>query len=228
MLRLLASTLAALAVSTTTVVADPAAPRPSPGAPGAPEAPEAPKTHVAIAVNPPLGWVGGNFGISGYLALTDRHVLRANVARYAYTPNFLGEVIGVAAGGDGSEGSYSGHITDAGLSWMLFPDALWDGFTIELGALYRGRGHRVLDDFAAVDILETDTHTVSARGLLGWSWLLRGRVFISLQAGGSVGRELGTETADNEFDDRMAVTTSISRTQVSVEGFMRIGVPFDL
>lgn len=217
----LVPTLAVLPLMSAVAIADPTdADQPSPTAP----------IRIALAVNSPLGWIGGHsLGASAYLAVTDRHVLRANVARYDYGPNLGTELIGLAAGGDGSEGSYEGHTTDAGLSWMLFPRALWDGFTVELGALVRARDTSVYDEYAPVPFVATDTRTVSGRGLIGWSWLVGGRAFLSLQVGGSVGYELGTETTDGyDFDDQMPATTNVRRTRASGEAIIRLGIPFEM
>jgi hypothetical protein len=182
--------------------------------------------EVAVAVNAPFRWVGGDaVAVSGYVGLTERQALRLNVA--SYTPSAaLGDAISIAMGGDGDEASRSGRITDVGAGWMFFPDGLWHGFTIELGALVRARSTHSYDDNASPAIVDTDTRTLAGRALVGWSWTIGAHVFISAQAGLSAGWATGHETTSSDQIGAMAMTVPVSRSEVAAEGFVRIGARF--
>jgi hypothetical protein len=221
------SLLAALLVSTTLVATAHADDAPPTGAPaatpvGAPvDGANAikvalPQPHrVGIAVNPPFRWIGDSkaFGASLYVALGRHHVVRGNVARYAY-----GDMLA-------TETSYDGDTTDVGASYMYFPRRAFDGFVVEAGFVYRhedGVGHGPFWD----DTTENTT-LYGGRAMVGWSFLLEDRVFLSVQAGASVGKKTGTEelcsTGCMDYGDDPDVTR-ISETQVSPEVMFRIGV----
>lgn len=192
--------------------------------------PAPPPVHVAVSVNPPFRWPGGD-ALAGslHVGLTRHQALRLNVASYEYGVNAVGDLIGVLAGGDGDEGSYAGRTTDLGVGWTYYPRGLWDGFMVEAGVLRRATDHRVEDEFAPVEILETDTTTYAARGTIGWSWLIDKVAFVSVSVGVSAGYERGTEISDrSSFDDRMPETASVSRWDLAPEGFVRIGAAFDM
>jgi hypothetical protein len=184
------------------------------------------ETELAVAVNAPFRWADTQ-GASIYLGFTPHQAIRANFARYQFDPNPLGEIIGIALGGDGSEASFHGTLTDVGVGWMYFPRRLWSGLTLEAGALRRARDHSVEDQFAAVERVETRTATYAGRALIGWSWLFGGHGFISIAGGISIGRESGSETTTSTLG-RMPITHDVTRTAVGGEGFLRIGGAFDL
>jgi hypothetical protein len=178
------------------------------------------ETKLAIAVNAPFRWPH-NLAASMYLGLTRHQAVRANFAKYEYDPG-VGEIIGIAADGAQSEGTYRGAITDVGVGWMYFPRRLWSGFSFEAGVLRRARDHSIDDMF----VLETKTTTYAGRALIGWSWLIEGRAFISIAGGISIGRESGTETTTS-MSGRISID-DVTRSAVGVEGFLRIGAAFGL
>jgi hypothetical protein len=53
------------------------------------------------------------------------------------------------------------------------------------------------------------------------------RVFLAVAVGISVGHEVGTETSERRAGE-MATRTDVSRSDVSGEGLLRLGVAFDL
>ena len=180
---------------------------------------------VAVGVNLPFGWAGGH-SLAGSVSvgLTEHQAIRANVASYEDRA-LVSDVVAIAMGGDGDEATRSGRTTDLGLGWTLYPDGLWQGFTVELGGLYRHRNLKVEDDFASPASRATRTETFGGRALVGWSWLLYGRVTISAAVGVSVGHESGTETTNEDLHG-MPMTTDVSRVDVEAEAFVRIGVAF--
>src|SRR5262245_28140790 len=193
----------------------------------APAAAEPEDQPIVIAVNPPLRWADADaVGASGYIALTPHQALRGNVSRYDFVGNVAGDIFGLINGSDGDEGSHSGRISDTGVGWMYFPRRLWSGPTIEAGLLRRVRDTRSEDELGSPAILETATTTYAGRALVGWSWLIAGRGFISFQTGFSYGYERGTETSTKEIIDTMSFTHPVARSRVSGEAFLRLGVAF--
>lgn len=185
-----------------------------------------PAPRLAIAVNSPFGWIGGNsLGASVYAGITSHVAIRANVASYAGGPSVLGEVISAAAGGDGDEAEHSGRVLDLGVGVVHYSRGLWDGFTLEAGALRRGRDLVVVDDFAPAYRTSTDTVTYAGRALIGWSWLIHQRAFIAVAIGASAGIETGTETTENERGE-MKKSQSVDRSDVSLESYLRFGGAF--
>lgn len=187
-------------------------------------------SRIAIGTNIPLRGLDALAG-SLYVGLSEHHAVRGNLARYPFGPNAAGELFVGLASGEGSEGSYSGTITDLGAAWSYFPRRVLDGFFVEAGLLARLRDHRVVDDYAPDAIVETDTRTAAARATIGWSWLIDGHVFVSLAVGVSAGYERGRErTATHSYPPMEIDYTSraVSRTAIEPEGFLRIGGAFDL
>ncbi len=180
---------------------------------------------MAIGVNTPFGWGQGSIAASVSVGITEHQAIRGNVASWVHD-NALGEAIAVLSDGEGGEGSI-GRTTDVGIGWTYFPDRLWSGFSVELGALYRHRDTTTLDDNASPAMLATRTGTAAGRALVGWSWLFYGHICASIAVGLSAGRESGTQTGSDDTG-RMPVTTAVDRMAVSAEGFARIGFAFDL
>lgn len=193
----------------------------------APAPPAPAKTpRFAVAVNSPLSWIGGkSVGGSVYAGLTDHLAIRANVASYEATASFLAELVGAAAGGDGDEAERSGRTLDLGVGVIHYSRGLWNGFTMEAGALRRARDIRVTDEFAAAYRTSTETTTYGGRALLGWSWLVHPHAFMAVAVGGSAGIETGTETTENERGE-MKTTKPVDRSDVSFEGYVRFGGAF--
>jgi hypothetical protein len=215
------SLLAALLASTTLVATAYADDAPPTGAPAATPvgAPvddanavkvALPQPHrFAIAGNVPLRGIAGSL----YVALGKHHVVRGNVARYKY-----GEPLA-------TETSYDGNTFDLGASYLYFPRRAFDGFVAEAGFLYRqenGVGHGPFWD----DETE-NTKLYGGRAMLGWSFLIEDRVFISVQAGASVGKKTGTEercsSSCMDYGDDPDVKR-ISEVQIAPEVMLRIGV----
>jgi hypothetical protein len=184
------------------------------------------RVHVAVGVNPPQSWLDGHaIGASLYVGISERHAIRANVARYQYR-GLLGDTIPVILGAE-EVPSYSGHTTDLGISLVYHPRRLWRGFTWEIGALRRARDHRIEQDDADSVAVATRTTEYAGRGMIGWSWLVFDHVFVAISGGLSVGHESGTETSGRR-DDAMPVQTKVSRLVHEFEGMARLGVAFDL
>ena len=198
-----------------------------PGASSEVSAASGPRTLV-VSTNLPFMWKDAT-SIAGsvHVGLSERHAIRANIASYKNTVS--GYLVDAAAGlaGAENEGSYTGRTTDLGLSWVFYPDHLWSGWTLELGALRRARDTAVEDDNRTPQRVETNTTTYAVRALVGWTWLIQRRAFVALGAGLSVGREAGTEVTSSDFD-RMATRTSVERRDVSAEGYLRFGIAFDV
>jgi hypothetical protein len=185
-----------------------------------------PAPRFALAVNFPLGWIGArSIGGSFYAGVSNNDAIRVNVASYENTASAVGEIIGIAAGGDGDEADRSGRTLDLGVGIVHYSRALWDGFTMEAGALRRARDIRVTDDFASSYSVATDTTTYAGRALFGWSWLIQKRVFIAAAIGGSAGIETGTEKTENDLGEMMK-TNKVDRSDVSFEGYLRFGGAF--
>jgi hypothetical protein len=180
---------------------------------------------IALAVNDPLAWADARaFGASGYVALDAHQVLRLNVANWDTKLSVDLEQI---EDGFFTSDERRGRKTDFGAAWMYFPRRAYDGFSFEAGALVRidrsvdspGEG----DDYS--DLMHHTT-TVGARALVGWSWLGWNRIFVSLQAGLSIGQEFGHEQDIHYVAEAapMSTTSSVDKTTISGEAFMRFGV----
>ncbi len=182
--------------------------------------------RFALAVNLPLGWIGGR-SVSGsfYAGISNTDAIRVNVASYANTASVVGELIDAALGGDGEEATRSGRTLDLGVGLVHYSRALWDGFTLEAGALRRARNIGITSEFASSYRVSTDTTTYAGRALIGWSWLIQKRVFVAAAVGGSAGIETGTENSENDRGEMMK-TTKVDRSDVSFEGYLRFGGAF--
>jgi hypothetical protein len=186
------------------------------------------RVHVAVGVNSPLSWPDNvSFGGSLYVGIGEHHAIRANVARYEYRHNPVGDVIAGLANSDGDEASYSGSTSDRGLGWVYYPRSPWSGLSLELGVLRRERDHHLEDDDATPETIATRTTTYAGRAMIGWSWLMYDHVFLAVAAGMSLGHESGTETTER-YVGAMPVQTKVSRTVAEGEGLLRLGVAFDL
>lgn len=71
----------------------------------------------------------------------------------------------------------------------------------------------------------TRTTQYAGRALIGWSWLIRERAFISTAAGMSVGNESGEDTTTPCGGALMA--TPVRRTRSDFESYVRVGLVFD-
>lgn len=183
---------------------------------------EPPASPMAISVNAPWGWFGGDFGASLSVAIGEHHAVRANAAHYEEDPlleAFANAVIGRDIPYRGGERS------DYGLGWVWYPRQMWSGLQLEAGAIRRDRAtvHR-LDGPGSE--LETHSTTYATRGMIGWTWLIRQRVVVAVAVGLSAGREAGTETTVPEIPGEMSTTRSIARLRVDGEAYFRVGLAF--
>ena len=173
--------------------------------------------RVTVAVNPPFRWAdwveGTAFAGTASLGVTDHNALRANVATYSNI-GYLFEEVRDFAESDGRQPE--GRITDLGLGWTYYPRALWDGLSLEAGALARFRDKRDVPSTAR------DSYTIAGRALVGWSWMFSNRVFVAVAAGFSIGRESGTKTFFPEAP-QMPVTSHVARLDITGESYVRIG-----
>lgn len=180
--------------------------------------------RVALAVNQPFFWAQKVIGVSLYVGLDRHHAIRANVANY---PALGTQAIAVIAAPSGGTPSDRGGYFDIGAGWQWFPRELWRGPTVELGLLWRSDRTRYPDaaDMTSVFEVERDARGVFARGLVGWSWLFHGRVFVMTAVGGALGYERGTEVV--QLDD---YTTRYTRPAppvvATLEGYLRFGLTF--
>ena len=177
---------------------------------------------MAIAVNSPLGWIGGaSVAGSLYARVASHQALRFNVASYAYgTPAVVGAITE-------DEGSYDGRILDISAGWMYFPRRIWDGPTLEAGLLHRSGATYVRDEFAEYEIVERDTQLFAARALVGWSWHVAGRVMVSFAAGASMGYESGSETDTKmSYGSTVPMKHDVGGMKTGFEGYLRFGFTF--
>lgn len=183
-------------------------------------------SRFAFATNLPVGWIDAkSIGASAYVGVTDHVAVRLNVASYKYDSSKAAEIAAGLFGGDGPEGSDGGRITDLGVGIVQYSRGLWDGFTMEAGALRRARDTFSHDEFAQYASVDTDTTTYAGRALFGWSWLVQKRVFIAAAIGGSAGIETGTEVTANSSGE-MKMTSAVDRSDLALEGYLRFGGAF--
>ena len=181
---------------------------------------DASTVKLAVAINPPVRWFTDEKAVAAslYVGAGEHHVIRGNVARYPY-----GALL------DFGEAENAGDVTDLGASYMYFPRRAFDGFVVEAGAVYRQTEGVSRGPF--FDDTTEKTSFIAGRGLVGWSWMLGSYVFTSVQVGASVGYERGmkslcSSSCMNEGADPMV--TRVKELTFAPEGFMRIGVVFDM
>jgi hypothetical protein len=181
---------------------------------------------IGIGVNEPLGWVdAAAIGASAYLAIGTHQVIRANFAtwNHAHSAGYGAATTGWLVSADGSQ-YQGGRYTDGGVSWMYFPRKAFDGFSVELGVLARHRDTFDIDDFNQNYAVTSNRY--AGRVLVGWSWLIRQRAFIAVQAGMSSGIERGTQTVTDTESPPMTyppTITKIDRLTTELEGMVRFG-----
>lgn len=169
-----------------------------------------------LGVNMPAMW-GHSVGVSLAAGVTDHQAIRVGYMRHDEFPEDL--FIAAAFGGD--ESGRFGTTTDGSVTWVYYPRAVFDGFSIEAGALYRRRNNGEYP--YEQDRTTLVSQEVAARAQIGWSWLLWKHASISIAAGMSVGREYGTST-----DTHTQMDTAVARWDHQVEGMLRFGAVFDL
>jgi hypothetical protein len=180
---------------------------------------------MAIAVNSPLGWIGGS-SVAGslYARVAPHQALRFNVASYEFgTPGAA--VVGVL--GEEDEGSYDGRLLDISAGWMYFPRRVWDGPTLEAGVLHRSGPTSVRDEFAEYEIVERDAQLFAGRALVGWSWHIADSALVSFAAGASMGYETGSEKDTKmTLGSTVPMTHDVSQWKAGFEGYLRFGFTF--
>lgn len=187
---------------------------------------------IALAINVPVAW-HWSLGASAWVGLDQHHAIRANFARYRgplwqIIPNLL-----EADGEDDEAGSIPpefGATTDLGLGWVYYPRRVLDGASLEVGALVRVNRLRDRIDDKNVADNEQFTNVYSARVLAGWTWRLSDWWFLATSLGGSAGYERGRQKsfAGYSHDPFMAIIKNerVSRADVSVEAYLRVGLAF--
>ena len=186
----------------------------------------------AVAVNEPFGW--GGFAIAGsvYGRVAAHQAVRINAAAYDFHGNVAGDLIDIFAfGGDGDESYRKGRIVDVGAGWVYFPRRVFDGPTVELGLLHRSSDTHVEDEWDTPEVVDRKGKEVAARALLGWSWMIQDRVFISWAMGASKGYSFGTETTKEmaytgSGQPSPSMTHHYGEWTTSFEGYLRFGVAF--
>ena len=213
----------ALAVIATNVARAEPAPAGEPG-PGVP---------IAVALNAPAAWPW-SFAASAWVGLDGHHAIRANYARYRGP---LWRIIPAMLESDGDleEGALEpdfGHTSDLSVGWVYFPRRVLDGATLEVGALCRLNRLRDRIDDKNVASEWQHTNVYSGRVLVGWTWRLSDWWFLATSIGGSLGYERGKEktfvgydTSNGRFME-IIKNADVSRPDVSVEAYLRIGLAF--
>lgn len=177
-----------------------------------PRSAEAEDHVVALGVSSPLSWAHGiGFGASLAFRVSKNHAVRFNGA--IYKPIEIGEA------------STHGTVNDLGAGWVWYPRRLWDGPTLELGALLRLRENGYYDANADPAMLDTTTTIFAGRALVGWSWLFAKRAFFAIAVGASAGYETGHERTADDLNEQMT-EQRVHRKHLGAEGYFRIGFVF--
>jgi hypothetical protein len=178
-----------------------------------------------IATNLPLRWSdwsgGTSYALSGYVGIAAKQAIRINIASFKPSRAPFEDIL-MAFEPDSPP---RGRITDVGVGYQYYPRRLFDGLTLEAGLFVRHIDVYVRQEWNDVEV-DTDGNGVAARALVGWSWLMWQRLFISTAIGASAGRYAGTEHRAR-FDEPMT-TTDFVRYHVDIEAFVRVGIAFGL
>lgn len=177
---------------------------------------------MALAVNSPLGWIGGtSVAASLYARVASQQALRLNVASYELGgPGIVGALFE-------DEGSYDGRLLDISAGWMYFPRRIWEGPTVEAGLLHRSGKTRVQDEYAMNEIVDRDTQLFASRALVGWSWHVADKAMISFAVGASAGYESGSETdTKSTYQMSTPVKHDVGEWKVTPEAYLRFGFTF--
>jgi hypothetical protein len=172
---------------------------------------------IAIAVNLPIRW-DKSFGGSLYVGLSKHVALRANFATYDDL-----RLAGIFNGG--YDGGTDGRTIDVGAGVVYYPRRLWDGLTLEAGVLRRAADITMTGTRGGDEIIDRRTTMYGVRALVGWSWLIKNHVFLSLAGGSALGYERGSEDWSWEFSDS-TMTKSVSQSVTPLEGYIRVGGAF--
>lgn len=201
------------------------------GAPVPPLAGSSAGRPIAFAVNLPVAWPW-SLAASVWFGLDDHQAIRANGAHYRgplwqIIPNLV-EADG-EADEPGTIPANFGATTDLSLGWVYYPRRVLDGPSLEIAALLRlNRLRDQIDDRNVADV-EQFTNVYSARVLAGWSWRLSDWWFVSAGLGASAGYERGRQKSFVGISSSgMSITTQerVSRPDVSVEAYLRVGLAF--
>jgi hypothetical protein len=181
--------------------------------------------RIAIATSEPLDWIDArSLAVSLDVGLTRHQLLRFDVSSYSNAPDLAVQLlVAAASGGDAPDCGPVGRVFDVSASWVYFmpvaPFRLHFGPFVELGALYR---HRNTGDCRgeAEDLIAWQTHEVAARVMVGWSQPIGAHAFVSIEAGGSIGYQLGAEQIE-EIGGEVAV--HVGHVSGDPEVFVRLG-----
>jgi len=203
-------------------------------APSAASAESAIARPIAVAINNPLGW-RWSLGASAWVGWDEHHAIRANFARYRGP---LSTMIVAALEADHAfededalEPDF-GHTTDLSLGWAYYPRRVLDGAMVEIGVLCRF--HRLRDRIDDHNMAKEERHTniYGGRVLVGWTLRLSDWWFIAPAIGGALGYERGREKTFVGYDTSGGMSREIinnarvSRPDVSVEAYLRVGLAF--
>jgi hypothetical protein len=188
---------------------------------------------IAVAVNAPVAWPW-SVAASAWVGLDGHHAIRANYARYRGP---LWRVIPamLESDGDFEEGALKpdfGHTSDLSVGWVYYPRRVLDGAMIEVGALCRLNRLRNRIDDQNVAKEGQDTNVYSGRVLVGWTWRLSDWWFFATSIGAALGYERGSEKKlvgydySNNSVMEIIKDARVSRPDVSVEAYLRIGMAF--
>lgn len=172
---------------------------------------------IAIGVNLPIRW-DKSFGGSLYVGLSQHVAIRTNVATYDDL-----RLAGIFNGG--YDGGTDGRTIDVGAGVVYYPRRLWDGLTLEAGVLRRTADITMTGTRGGDEIIDRRTTMYGVRALVGWSWLIKNHVFLSVAGGSAFGYERGTEDWSWEHSDS-TMSTSVSQTVTPLEGYIRVGGAF--
>jgi hypothetical protein len=112
---------------------------------------------------------------------------------------------------------------------VYFPRRVFDGPSIELGLLHRTLDTRVEAEWETPGDVSRDGQEIAAHALLGWSWTIRNRVFISFAMGASKGYVWGSETTREmafPTEPQTPMTHHFGEWTTGFEGYLRFGVAF--
>lgn len=211
------------------IATNPARAEPAPaGEPG-------PGLPIAVAINAPAAWLWSSFAASAWVGLDGHHAIRANYARYRGPLWQAIPAMLTSGGGDFEEGDIMpdfGHTSDLSVGWVYYPRRVLDGATLEVGALCRLNRLRDRIDDKNVAAEWQHTNVYSGRILVGWTWRLSDWWFLATSIGASLGYERGKEKKFVGYDFsnnnimEIIQDAPVSRPDVSVEAYLRIGVTF--
>ncbi|MFT3691874.1 MAG: hypothetical protein QM831_01950 [Kofleriaceae bacterium] len=178
----------------------------------------------AIAVNNPISWFPGvsadshtpSIGISAYAGVSDRVVIRGNIAYGANASRLEFQ----------SECPVYGQHTDGSVTAQFYPSGRFDGFFLEGGPMLRSNPNRDFECEEGGEPRVTDnTQQMGGVALVGYTYT-GGHFFFSTALGASYLYESGQETKyplSYDTMNTMPTTSNVGRAVASVEWMLRLG-----